>query len=76
MNDASELANLLASQQEAVRRPRPLRGALGAVLGALVAATGWFFLMRVLRNEALIAGLAVGLLAGIGAVPARRPLPL
>jgi hypothetical protein len=68
VNDASELANLLASQQVTARRPRPLLGALGAVLGALVAATGWFLLMRVLRNEALIAGLAVGLLAGIGAV--------
>jgi hypothetical protein len=68
VNDASTLANLLASHQEPARRPRPLRGATGAVLGALVAALGWFVLQRTLRNEALIAGLAVGLLAGIGAV--------
>jgi hypothetical protein len=68
VNDASALANLLATQVQEARRPRPLLGAAGAVLGALVGAVGWFFLMRTLRNEALIAGLGVALLAGIGAV--------
>ncbi len=68
VNDASEMANLLARQVEAARRPRPVLGTMGAALGAMVGAAGWFFLMRTLRNEALIAGLGVALLAGIGAV--------
>jgi hypothetical protein len=68
VSDASELANTLASQLATARRPRPLLGAAGAVLGALAGAVGWFFLMRALNKEALAAGLAVALLAGIGAV--------
>jgi hypothetical protein len=67
VNDAAEMANLLASHKEPARRPRPLLGATGAVLGAMVAAVGWYLLQRTIRNEALIAALAVGLLAGIGA---------
>jgi hypothetical protein len=68
VNDASEMANILASQVQAARRPRPMLGVAGAALGAAMAAAGWFFLMRTLRNEALIAGLGVALMAGIGAV--------
>jgi hypothetical protein len=76
VDDTAELANLLAQHHEPARRPRPLRGAPppphggppGALLGAAAGAALWFLAQRTLRNEILVAALAVGLLAGVGAL--------
>ena len=64
----SELANALARLQPPVRPPRPARGAIGAALGALIAGGLWYLLMLLRHAELLPCALAVGLLAGIGAV--------
>jgi hypothetical protein len=67
VTEASELANLIARDAPRPQPTRPALGAVGALLGAVLGALAWIALARALRAELLVAALAVGLLAGLGA---------